>query len=125
MILENGFLSLHDLGDDLRLLNLDRLHLVLHASVDGRVMHFWHLYRFLLDDNLRHLDSLFDNLWFWYFDCDFDGILNDPFLSLDNGDMNNLFPFVRHMDVNVVVNVHVMVAVLTVDRRHVNDFLPM
>ena len=48
-------------------------------------------------------------------DCDFNRILNDPFLSLDDGHMDNLFLFVRHVDVNMVVNVHVVMAVLTVD----------
>jgi hypothetical protein len=91
--------------------------------MDGRVVDLGHLDQLLFNHDLWYLDCLLDHLWLWNFDCNFNGILNDPLLSLDDRDMDNLLLLVRHVDVNVVVNVDVVVAVLARDRRNVDDLL--
>jgi hypothetical protein len=112
VILNHWFFPLDNLVDDFWLFHLDCLNLVLHASVNCRVVNFWNLDRFLLDHDLRDLYCLLDHLGLWNFDRNFDWILNNPFLSLDDRHMHNLLLLVGHMDVNVVINVDVVVAIL-------------
>merc|ERR1719401_2738059 len=66
-----------------------------HAQVDRR-----HVDDFLLHHGYRNIDNLLDHL------------LHLPRLRDDFGHLNNLLALVRYMDVNMMANMYVVVAVL-------------
>merc|ERR1719343_1008282 len=95
--------------------------LVRHVNVN--VVVNVHVVMAVLTVDRRHVDDFLLRHWNRNIDNLLDHLLHLPHLRDHFWHLNDLFLLVRYVDVNVVVNVHVVVAVLTVDRRYVDNLL--